>query len=335
VRHSESRISGDMIYAKTIAFVNLCRALKETHFTRIRKMSLDNLMLSVLFRKGRTLHMELRGFKKILALKDTISKVGYLKQRLKLNPVAFLALARHHAENFYKDTQMVKKKNGFLILAADGSAINIPTTEESLSTYGNASKRNVKPQAQLGLSCLYDTMNKMIVDCSINRWKFSEREQALLHIDNMLEVIGAHPCVIILDRGYPSAEFFIDLMERQQKFLVRLSSTTFKQEQKQMKNDDCLVEVVFDQTRINPHRGTPTANKYVFCCKAANMSIWQLTSSRKSSRQKKSVSFIACVGGLKPPMMTSKTNLVLRISQAQSPSCWNRIFMPPSISATS
>lgn len=73
--------------------------------------------------------MELRSFKKLLALKDTISKVGYLKQRLKLNPVAFLTLVRHHAANFYKDTQMVKKKNGYLILAADGSAINIPTTE--------------------------------------------------------------------------------------------------------------------------------------------------------------------------------------------------------------
>jgi hypothetical protein len=141
VRNSESRISGDMIYAKTIAFVNLCRALKETHFTRIRKISLDNLMLSVLFRKGRTLQMELRSFKELLALKDTISKVGYLKQRLKLNPLAFLELARYHAENFYKDTHMVKKKNGYLVLAVDGSLINIPTTEENLIKYGNASKK--------------------------------------------------------------------------------------------------------------------------------------------------------------------------------------------------
>ncbi|WP_173227435.1 hypothetical protein [Paenibacillus alba] len=31
--------------------------------------------------------MELQSLKKLLALKETISKVGYLKQRLKLNPV--------------------------------------------------------------------------------------------------------------------------------------------------------------------------------------------------------------------------------------------------------
>jgi hypothetical protein len=207
--------------------------------------------------------MELRSFKKLLGLKDTISKVGYLKQRLKLNPVAFLGLARHHAENFYKDIQMVKKKNGYLVLAVDGSVLNIPTTEENLITYGNASNKNMKPHAQLGISCLYDTINKMIVDCSINRWKFNEREQALVHIDNKLEVMGTHPSVIILDRGYPSGEFFIELMERQQKFLFRLSATNFKQEQKQMKNDDCLIEIVFDKTRINPYRGTPTADKLV------------------------------------------------------------------------
>ena len=73
--------------------------------------------------------MELRCFSKILALKEAISKVGYLKQRLKLNPFAFLALARYHAKSFYQDPEMVKKKNNYLILAADGSAINIPTTD--------------------------------------------------------------------------------------------------------------------------------------------------------------------------------------------------------------
>ena len=156
---------------------------------------------------------------------------------------------------------MVKKKNGYLILTVDGSAINIPTTEENVSVYGNSSRNNFKQQAQLGASCLYDTINKMIIDCSLNRWKFSEREQALLHIDNMVEVIGDHLTVIIFDRGYPAGEFFIGLMERQQKFLVGLSPNTFKKEQKQMTRDDCLVEVIFDKTRINPHKGTPTAEK--------------------------------------------------------------------------
>lgn len=259
MRYPESRILNDMIYSKTIAFVNMCKALKETHFTRTRKMPLSTLMITVLFRKGRTLQMELRNFKKIMALKETISKVGYLKQRMKLNPLAFLALAKYHAKNFYMDNDMVKKKNGYLILAADGSSINIPTTDENLSVYGNASVKNVKTQAQLGLSCLYDTINKMIVDSSINRWKFSERNQSLIHIDNMREVIGDNSSIVIYDHGYPSGELLVELLGRQQKFLMRLSSTTFKKEQLQMDNDDCTVEIVFDASRISPHKGTKTA----------------------------------------------------------------------------
>ena len=224
-------------------------------------MPLNYLLLTVLLRKGRTLYMELRYFSKILALKETISKADYLKQRQKLNPLAFLALARHHAKSFYQDPEMLKKKNNYLILAADGSAINIPTTDENVAVYGNSSRKNVKPQAQLSISCLYDTLNRMIIDCSINRWKFGEREQALIHMNNMWEVIGAHPCVIIFDRGYPSGEFFLDLIERQQKFLARLLLTTFKKEQTQMTSDDCLIEVVFDATRINPHQGTSAGEK--------------------------------------------------------------------------
>lgn len=261
MRYSESRVARDLLYTKAASFVNLCRAQKDTHFTRNRKMPLLTLMLTVLFRKGLTLHMELRGFQKLLNLKEVISKVGYLKQRLKLNPVAFLALARHHASNFYQDNQLVKKINGYLILAVDGSAINVPTTEETLSTYGNASLDQRKPQAQLTLSSLFDAMNKMMIDCTISGNHCSEREQVLLHMDNMREVIGGHRSIVIFDRGYPSAEFFINLMERQQKFIVRLPSTTFKKEQQQMESDDCLVTIVLDKTRINPHRGTPTAEK--------------------------------------------------------------------------
>lgn len=252
------RIVSDMIYSKTIGFINICKMLSKEHFTRVRKMPLKSLLLTVLFRKGRTLQMELRAFKKLLALKESISKVGYLKQRTKLNPLAFLVLAKHHAQNFYTDSEIVRKKNGYLILAIDGSAMNIPTTDENIALYGNASSKNVKTQAQLGLSCLYDTINKMVIDSSINRFKFSEREQALFHIDNMREVIGEHLSVIIFDRGYPSGEFFIELIERQQKFLVRLPSVTFKKEQKQMKHDDCIVEIIFDNSRLSVHKGTHT-----------------------------------------------------------------------------
>lgn len=58
-----------------------------------------------------------------------ISKPGYLKQRIKLNPLAFYKLYRHHSRNFYAEPGF-STFHGYLVLAADGSGINIPTTRK-------------------------------------------------------------------------------------------------------------------------------------------------------------------------------------------------------------
>jgi hypothetical protein len=87
-------------------FQNVCR-LKRAHFTRKRKMPLQKLILTTLFRKGRSLKIGLKEFSAKLE-KVEISKVGYLKQRLKLNPISFLELARFYAKQFYKDRIRVK-----------------------------------------------------------------------------------------------------------------------------------------------------------------------------------------------------------------------------------
>ena len=65
-----------------------------------------------------------------------------------------------------------------LILAADGSDINIPTTAETLKLYGSASRKNTKPQAQIGLGCIYDVMNRMILESDCNKVKFNEMRLA-------------------------------------------------------------------------------------------------------------------------------------------------------------
>jgi len=70
VRNSSKRIFADLSLMAADEFVEKCRLLKESHFTRNRKMPLCNLLLSVMFRKGRTLYMELRSFKKLFKMKN-------------------------------------------------------------------------------------------------------------------------------------------------------------------------------------------------------------------------------------------------------------------------
>ncbi|MBE3129029.1 MAG: IS4 family transposase [Actinobacteria bacterium] len=261
MKHSNLRVTMDINHSNTICFIEHCKAIKDSHFTRNRKLPLHQLLLSILSRKGRTLTMEIRSFIKSIKSKISISKPGYLKQRQKLNPEVFLELSDFHVRNFYKDTTMVQRLKGYLILAVDSSSVNLPNTLQNVELYGNASHKNAKPQAQLGISCLFDVLNKMIIDCTINKWKFSERNQALLHIDKCNSITGEKPRIVIFDRGYPSGEFFIDLMERNESFLIRIGATVFKKEQLAMTADDEYVNIMFDKSRLSPHKGTQTADK--------------------------------------------------------------------------
>ena len=240
-----------MALMSTDKFIEKCRAFNERHFTRKRKMPINNLLLSVLFRKGRTSYMELRYFKKLFKMKTPISKPGYHKQRMKLNPEAFKMLAQHHAYQFYNDPSAVQYYKEHLILAEDGTSLNVPLTEENLNIYGDVSKNGARGRPQIGISCLFDVLNRVIIDMNPLQGKFNERTEAILHIDNSADVIGAKPCIYVFDRGYPSGEFFLDLLEREVKFLVRLGSSSFKREQKGMLSDDCAVNIIFDKTRIN------------------------------------------------------------------------------------
>jgi len=114
----------------------------------------------------------------------------------------------------------------------DGSGINITTTKETLEEFGTSSRKGTKPQASIGLGCLYDVMNRMILESDCRKCKFDEMRPAEEQIDRVPETIGiSQPFMVVMDRGYPSAPAFIRMMEKNIPFLVRLKSSDYKKEQ--------------------------------------------------------------------------------------------------------
>ena len=89
-------------------------------FMDIEKMPLQDLLFTMINRNGLALALELRNYMKIAHPGVSISKPGYLKQRMKLNPDAFVELYQYHNRNFYADSFFLTYKD-HLILAADGS----------------------------------------------------------------------------------------------------------------------------------------------------------------------------------------------------------------------
>ncbi len=251
VRKSGYRIKSDIGRIHSDCFVKVCRNGKRNVFVRNRKMPLDDLVFSMINRKGLTLKLELRNYMNISHPGRKISKPAYLKQRMKLNPEAFVDLYQFHNRNFYSDPDAeLYTYNGYLVLAVDGSDINIPTTPETLERYGNASKKGGKPCAQIGLGCLYDTLNRMILDADCNKVKFNEMAVAESQIAKVRDTIGSDiPFMVTMDRGYPSIPSIMRMIDSGIHFVARLKSTDFKAEQLSLESDDEDKEICLTRER--------------------------------------------------------------------------------------
>lgn len=258
MRKSGTRIRSDISRVHSDSFVCLCRNGRTNVFVRKRKMPPEDLAFSMINRRGLTLKLELRGYMDISHPGIRISKAGYLKQRMKLNPEAFVDLYQFHNKNFYQDPDTeLYRYNGYLVLAADGSDINIPTTPETLAVYGNISRKGTKPCAQVGLGCLYDALNRMILDASCNRTKFNEMAVAEDQISRVRETIGPDiPFMVTMDRGYTATPPIMRMIDDGVYFVIRLRSCDFKAEQQTIRSDDEIVNVQLTKGRRHHYLGT-------------------------------------------------------------------------------
>ena len=105
MRKSEELFLNDQSTIKTESFRELCRTTPNVLIRR-RKMPTEDLVYSMINRKGLTLKLELRNYMKITHPGTEISKPGYLKQRMKLNPEAIKFLYQNHNKNFYSDPEI-------------------------------------------------------------------------------------------------------------------------------------------------------------------------------------------------------------------------------------
>ena len=261
VRKSQLFFQDELKSADNVDFLDICRGGNSHVFTRKRKMPVKDLLLSVIDRKGISLAMELRAFMSDAHPGKSISKPGYLKQRMKLNPEAFRYLYHLHNKQFYADTDTPapqKTYRGFLVLAADGTRINVPTTPETLETYGTPCAGEGRKQAQLGLGCIYDVLNHFILESDIGPYAFNEAEVAETQTSRLRGTLGDRfNYMLVMDRGYPSSPLFMRLIDSGTYFVARLNSAIYSAEQAALRSDDEDVTIVLTDKRREKHRGTP------------------------------------------------------------------------------
>ena len=103
---------------------------------------------------------------------------------MKFNSVA---VARFHALQYYKDKVKLKTYKGYLVLACDGSDLNISSTPKTKEVFHDGSKHGHYPRPQIGFSCLFNVVNRQICDCAVSYNKVSERTEAISHIKKTLK----------------------------------------------------------------------------------------------------------------------------------------------------
>ena len=90
-------------------------------------------------KQGKNVSFEIRDFELNKKGEKCVnySDEAYLKQRRILNPDIFKEMKNLYLKDFYSKPRYIKKKNGYILCAIDGSKIEIPNTPLNREIFGS------------------------------------------------------------------------------------------------------------------------------------------------------------------------------------------------------
>ncbi|WP_446787581.1 IS4 family transposase [Macellibacteroides fermentans] len=217
-------------------------------FSRKRKMPVDDLIISVLSRKGLTTAMDIFDYYEEKKTNDAISKQAYLKQRKKLNYRVFTHLNQSYLINFYRNLTSEDLFHGFLVMAVDGSKAEVPASDENRKQFGERNRE--KGTIRALVNCITDVFHQFTLAMQLGSIYDSESELALLNIQAAKEIVGEIPLLLLFDRGYPGIELMNCLDKAGIKYVFRLASNDYKNERSKMTKPDETVKLEHTRPRL-------------------------------------------------------------------------------------
>ena len=233
-------------------------------FTRKRKLPVETLIHFIIQMQSKSLNSELCEYFTDLNFLPTSSALS--QQRDKLDISAFQRIM-YLFVNAFDDYKTWK---GYHILACDGSDVNIAYDEKDEDT--KRQNGNNKPFSQLHINGLYDCINHVFWDTSIDT-AAKTRECAAL-----MEMIIKHDypinSIITADRGYEKYNLMACCIENNQKFLIRtkdinvyssiLSNLNLPDEEFDLNVTKILTCTQTNETKANKQKYTFISNKSEF-----------------------------------------------------------------------
>lgn len=234
----------------------------ERAFTRVRKIKLSDLFIQMLLNKGRSQKNELCNFYSEVNKDMDVSATAFFNARMKFNSEALLTIMQDVTREEYEDSAHLSKYNGYHIFAIDGSEFSLPATDETRLKYGTSKnhKGDNKNTVLSSVSTIYDCNNELFLDIKIKPYRSSELLSAIEHVSFLKSFLPSNEKnLILLDRNYSGIRLIDYMIEKNQRFLVRLSSNRFKKETRLLTDEtpDKWINVTYTGTRANNYKKDP------------------------------------------------------------------------------
>jgi Transposase DDE domain len=200
---------------------------KATDFTRNRKLTYNRTVFLIINMLKKSLSIEIQNFfENCISENLSCTKSALSIQRKKLKPLFFEVWNRLLVDcfyNYYGDK--VKKWNGFILIAVDGSTINLVDKEEVKNYFGTHGN-HLREVPMAGIMKFYDVLNRITVFSKIHPIKVGEKSIVAQHIESIPE-----NSVSIYDRGFASFSLMYLLIhqEKPKHFVMRCKESFNKE----------------------------------------------------------------------------------------------------------
>ena len=185
----------------------------EKDFTRVRKLPFDQILKFVLSMTGKSIRSELMDYFGLSGAMPTVA--AFVQQRNKIDYRVFETLF-HAFTDGIGEQELFK---GYRLLAVDGSDLHTPTNIDEKASFCKGSNGQ-KSFNLLHLNALYDLQRRIYTDAIIQGKRNSNEHKAFI---NMVDRDSSSvPTIYIADRGYESYNNMAHIIEKGQKFLIRV-----------------------------------------------------------------------------------------------------------------
>jgi hypothetical protein len=201
-------------------------------FTRNRKLTFEYVINLLLSMGGNNIYKELLEYFKYDV--ETATSSAFVQQRGKILPSALEYIFKAFTNSF----DNYKTFNGYRLLAADGSKLNIAHNPKDTDTYIKC-QDNAKGYNIINLNALFDLCNKVYTDASIQPIRKLNENGALTDMVDRSSISG--DVIVIADRGYESYNTFAHIEEKGWKYVIRVKDMASKGMVSSLKLPSCEV----------------------------------------------------------------------------------------------